>query len=175
MAISNDVSHVVIMSDSLSDTGTMWKKVAYGIIPMKIPSGLAKDSPRGRFTNGYAWSDDISAILANKFTIDALKKKYSIDSTDIADAIITNVEYVKDAVHDSYNLQNDKGVKYNGLDLVRNYSEGGLMSHSYRGVPSTSLPRFFTRLLLSSLGEMREKLFADDRANKTTMKHKRKL
>jgi phospholipase/lecithinase/hemolysin len=169
---ANKISHFVMMGDSLSDRGTLNKKKLFGFIPMSRLSGLSKDSPLGRFTNGLTWGDNFSAIMANKFIVNSLKKELHMDSTDIADAMISGDARVNNPVDNSYNLKDDKGVKYNGKDLVRNYTEGGLTAHSYRGMPSYSISRFFARLILSTLEMKREKLFSDDKALNTSAKHK---
>ncbi|VVC75314.1 hypothetical protein AQUSIP_06030 [Aquicella siphonis] len=69
------ISHFVMMGDSLSDRGTMDRRKLFGVIPMSWLSGLAGRSPRGRFTNGFAWSDYISAMLADEFIIQHAEKK----------------------------------------------------------------------------------------------------
>lgn len=166
------ISHLVMMGDSLSDRGTLNQRKLLGLVPMAWITGLHKDSPLGRFTNGLTWSDDLSATLANKFIFDSLKEKYGMTSPEIADAILVGDKRVIETIQNSYHLSDDKGVKFNGLDFVRNYCEGGLCAHSYRGVPSNSPSRFFSRLILSSLDEMRGKLLSDDKARRITNKQK---
>lgn len=160
------------MGDSLSDRGTMFKRMLLGFIPMSFLTGLSKHSPTGRFTNGLTWVDHLSADLGNEFTIQSLKKNYGLDACDIADGVITNDPRVKTALHNNYNLHDNTKVNYNGMDMVRTFTEGGVTSHSYRGVPSTSIPRFFARLILNSLSRLRERVFADDIANNVSAEKK---
>lgn len=158
------ITHFVLMGDSLSDRGRMDNENLLGIIPMSWVTGLDKNSPCGRFSNGFNWIDDLSADLANQFTINELKEKYGLSDADIADGIMNNNPRIKEALHSNYNLHDYAKVNFHGQDMIRTYTEGGLTSHSYRGVPSSSLPRFITRLILNSLSRMREKVFADDKA-----------
>lgn len=166
------ISHLVMMGDSLSDTGRMDEKELLGFIPMSRITGLKKNSPLGRFSNGYVWCDDVTATLANQFIIDSLKEKYGMTSAEVADAILMGDKRVKEVIQNAYNLRDYKGVKFNGLDFVRNYAEGGSSAHSYHGALSSSPSRFFARLILSSLDKMREKLLADDKASHISNKQK---
>jgi phospholipase/lecithinase/hemolysin len=178
------ISHIVMMGDSLSDRGTMDHRYLFGIIPMAWVAGLTSKSPQGRFTNGYAWSDHLSAMLVDEFIIHRAEHKHAagehkreqLDPTDIADNIITHhqpyqgasrqplldaeTDIADDVIADrrfekklehSYTLDNDMFVKFHGRDFVRNYDEGGLTSHDYSWQPSTSITRFFSRLILSTL------------------------
>jgi phospholipase/lecithinase/hemolysin len=167
-----NISYFIVMGDSLSDRGTLERRKLLGFIPMGWLTGLDKESPKGRFTNGLTWDDDLSATMANKFTIHSLKKEYGMGSRDISEGVINGDPRVKNVLQNNYNLDDDRRVKYKGKDMVRNYSEGGLTSHSYRGAPSYSIPRFFSRLILSTLGKMRQKLFADDKAQNISAKQK---
>jgi len=187
------ISHFVIIGDSLSDRGTLDHRYLLGFIPMRLVAGLAGKSPRGRFTNGFTWSDDFSATIADEFIIKRAEKnnalgaqhKYQFDNTDIADAILThsqnsNTEPVQldptdvadnvianrqfdRTIQNSYTLDNDLYVQYRGRDFVRSYDEGGLTAHDYRGAPSYSFTRFFSRLILATLDQKREKMLEHDR------------
>jgi phospholipase/lecithinase/hemolysin len=152
------ISHVVMMGDSLSDRGTLNHRYLFGIIPMARLTGLSGKSPRGRFTNGFAWSDHISAMFINEFII---QRALKLDATDIADNVITNPQFQHITEH-SYTLDNDLYVQYRGRDFVRNYDEGGLTSHSYSGKPSKSIKRFVDRLLVSTLTKKRKALLKHD-------------
>lgn len=160
------ISHVVIMGDSLSDRGTLDHRYLFDIIPMSIITGLAWQSPYGRFTNGFTWSDCISAMLADEFIIAHISKKFDLDSADIADAVLAGDIRLTDFVLNSYNLDNDRFVQFEGRDFVRCYDEGGLSAHDYRWKLSSSVERFFTRLILATLEGKREKLLDYD------LKHK---
>lgn len=194
------ISHIVMMGDSLSDRGTLNNRYLLGVIPMSWLSGLANKSPNGRFTNGYTWSDALSAKIISTFIINDFtknthsKQKQFQDSTDIADqviykrtiktaskqwdftdasdAVIARDKGIINKINYGYHLNNHLRVQYQGLDFVRSYLEGGLTAHDYSWKPSTSLSRFFSRLILSTLAKQREKLFYDDKNHAITMKQK---
>lgn len=194
------ISHIVMMGDSLSDRGTLNNRYLLGFIPMSWLSGLAKNSPSGRFTNGYTWSDALSAKIISRFIIDDFtqqttskkegyrdctdiaddvlhhrKKKRNIrqwDSTDTSDAVIASDYRIHNKINYGYRLNDNLRVQYQGLDFVRHYMEGGLTSHDYSWKPSKSLSRFFSRLVLSTLADQRQKLFEDDRHRAINRKQK---
>ncbi len=138
------ISHLVTEGDSLSDRGTLNKRYIMGIIPMSWISGLVKYSPRGRFTNGLAWSDHVIAMFANVFLLDELKKdhqveridelrgelglllvdkpkrKYGLESIDISDAIIAHDAHVEKLVQNSYSLDDDRHLMYKNLFKISN-------------------------------------------------------
>ncbi|WP_172622710.1 SGNH/GDSL hydrolase family protein [Aquicella siphonis] len=89
----------------------------------------------------------------------------------MADEVITDSRFKK-RIQNSYTLDNDLHVQYQGRDFVRSYDEGGLTSHDYSWVPSTSVSRFFSRLILSTLSEKRQKLMEDDHRHAVTKKQK---
>ncbi len=187
------ISHFVIIGDSLSDRGTLDHRYFLGFIPMRLLAGLAGKSPRGRFTNGFTWSDDFSATIADEFIIKRAERndapgaqhKYQFDNADIADAILTHSQSINPksaqldptdiadnviadrqfdrTIQNSYTLDNDLYVQYRGRDFVRSYDEGGLMAHDYRGAPSYSFSRFFSRLILATLDQKRETMLEHDR------------
>ncbi len=66
------IKQLIMMGDSLSDRGTLNKKLLFGCISLSKLSGLAGHSPEGRFTNGMVWSDHVSAEIASDFTIKRL-------------------------------------------------------------------------------------------------------
>jgi phospholipase/lecithinase/hemolysin len=184
------ISHIVMMGDSLSDRGTLNNRYLFGFIPMRWLSGLANKSPKGRFTNGYTWSDALCAKIISRFIIDDFtqhprsKKHLYQDSTDIADnvlhkrnvnksipqcdftdtsdAVITGDYRIFNKINYGYRLNNNLRVQYQGVDFVRHYMEGGLTAHDYSWSPSKSLSRFFSRLILSTLTDQRIKLLNDD-------------
>lgn len=206
------ISNLIIMGDSLSDRGTLSKRKLLGFISMKVLSGLRRKSPKGRFTNGYTWTDDLCVRFANQFILQSLKtdsklmvmqKKQSLSSRsadladdilslrhttakkvaiskqaltrsdDIADALIANERQIKDKVRQFYHLNDDQQFKYRDRGHIRFYVEGGLTASDYSFRPSTSIVRFFTRLILSSLKKKLKQLFKYDRDNKVTAQHKR--
>ncbi|CDZ77926.1 Phosphatidylcholine-sterol acyltransferase precursor [Legionella massiliensis] len=154
------ISHFVMLGDSLTDRGTANRRKI-----LRYITELERKSPKGRFTNGYTWSDHISARLISEFIIRELKTEAGMSPSDIADAIIHNEPRVKELVHGSYSLGDDLCVKYKGSDFVRNYDEGGLTSHDYSWAPSTSISRFATRLIVSTLGAKLAQLLAYDQEN----------
>lgn len=193
------ISHFLMMGDSLSDRGTLDERYLFGFIPMSWLSGLTR-SPYGRFTNGYTWTDQFSAMIASHFNIESalfphhphydfnsadqadevlthynhfqyLPHKH-LDKTDVADKIISDARFTT-RLRNSYTLDNDLYVKYNGRDLVRSYDEGGLTAHDYSWVPSTSISRFFSRIILSTLRSKREKVLAYDKKHAISEEQKK--
>lgn len=167
----HNISHLVMMGDSLSDRGTLYRRKWLGFIPMRILSGLEGHSPKGRFSNGYVWSDVFSSELAEEFIIKKFEKKGLSDS-DIADGVIDQDPNVDPQVHNAYSLKNDQAVRYLGEEFVRNYDEGGLTAHDYSWWPSKSITRYFSRLILATLGHKREELLNFDRSQHLSKKHK---
>lgn len=167
-----DVKYLIIMGDSSSDRGTVFRKKLLGCIPMSSISGLKGHSPNGRFTNGLAWDDHFVASIASDFTIKRLEKKWSLDDTDIADAIITRDQRILDAIFTGYFLDDDKFVNYRSQVWVRTYCEGGLMAHDYSWKLSTNPKRFFSRIILPTLEDMRKKILHYDESKQITAQHK---
>lgn len=157
------ISQIVTMGDSLSDRGIMSKKFLFGVIPMSLVSGLSGRSPDGRFTNGLAWDDHLAAAMASQFTIAEFHQATHYDYTDIADAVISKDRRFMASIQHNYHLNDEKEVKYRNQFFIRTYNEGGLTAHSYAWKPSTSLTRFFSRLILSTLKDMQELLIKNDR------------
>lgn len=170
-----EFNEIVYMGDSLTDQGAANERMIGHVLPLRRISGLHGLSPLGRFTNGLTWSDNTSAKIANKLTIDELKKTHRMDSTDIADAVIDRNKKVADSVRKNYHLRDDQAVKYKGYEVTRNYAEGGLSSHSYKYVPTHSFGRLFSRLVLSTLGQMRARLLAHDKEHAITAEQKAKI
>ncbi|VVC75603.1 hypothetical protein AQUSIP_08930 [Aquicella siphonis] len=169
-----DISRIIIMGDSLSDRGTIYKKKLFGFIPMSLLAGLTGTAPGDSFTNGMPWSDHFIAALANEFTIKKFQNDKKWRSDDMADAIINNDIHVRRAIEYYFNLRDDKKVDYRDNEFVRCYTEGGLTSHSYKWVPSISIKRFFTRLILSTLREKRADLLAHDEEHANVLPPKEK-
>lgn len=166
------IKHIIMMGDSLSDRGTMNKRLLFGWLPMHILSGLKGTSPDGRFTNGLAWSDHITAQIASDFTIKRLEKKWHLDHTDIADAIIAKDKRILHTIHDNYSLDDDEFVRFKNKTWVRSYCEGGLMAYDYGWSLSYSIVRFFTRIILSSLTDKRNKLMQHDTKHRISCQQK---
>lgn len=191
------ISHIILMGDSLSDRGTMDRRRLLGFIPMDGLSGLKSKSPRGRFTNGFTWSDDIFVSFANEFGIRQLEQQRrtpardeliegllddeptfhdrpSEDATDISDALIEDEPVVKKLVEKSYSLDKNLRFDYEGQVLARSYAEGGLTAHDYSWSFIDSITLFFSRLILSTLGKKRKELLADDKKHGITAENKAK-
>ncbi len=196
------ISRFVMMGDSLSDRGTLARRYLCWVFSMSYLSGLSQHSPLGRFTNGLAWTDHVSAMVADQFIIgeaernpDNLKPEDSTDlsddvldgemhtrakphqptpqaSADLADDVLGRDPRIAKLVENSYFLDNDRTVRYKGQDFVRNYDEGGLTAYDYSWLPSYSIVRYFTRLILSTLNYMRERLLGDDKAHEVSVQHK---
>jgi hypothetical protein len=161
-----------MLGDSLSDRGTMANRRLFGFIPMGRVLGLYETSPEGRFTNGFAWTDYLAAMLSNEFLIRDLKSTRDLDSTDIADGLINGDRNIAPLIQQSYTLKKDRVVEFKGKNLVRSYDEGGLTAHDYWGTLSRSMTVFFSRLIVCTLGKMRKKLLADDAAHKFSAQYK---
>lgn len=172
MKTRHRIRYIVMMGDSLTDRGTLEKRRLLDFIPMSWLSGLDGKSPFGRFTNGYTWSDAFSSSLVNKLTIKNLERKRRLDASDIADGIIDGDPHIDPIIHRNYTLDDDRGVEYQGREFVRSFAEGGLTAHDYSWVPSKSISRFFSRLILSTLSKKREILLKDDKAHELSPQHK---
>lgn len=166
------ISHIIMMGDSLSDRSTVDRRYILGFIPMSLLSGLHGASPKGRFSNGYVWADVISSFFASDFLIKEFKEQYGYSNDDIADAIIHHDKRVTDQIKYDYNLDDDLYVKYEGRDFIRSYDEGGLSAYDYSWMPSTSINRFFSRLILATLEDKRKKLLAYDKEHNFSLKQK---
>lgn len=165
------IEHLIIMGDSLSDRGTMDKRKLLGFIPMDALSGLKGESAKGRFTNGYVWSDYVSSMIANHLIIGALES-HGQKPEDIADALITGDKKLEKTLTEDDQLDSDRFVHFNGQDFMRSYDEGGLTSYSYRGKRSINIPRLVTAEILSTLADQRAKLLKDDKKRGLTKHHK---
>lgn len=160
------ISQIIIMGDSLSDRGTMFDKRFLGMPVMRWLSGLAGISPQGSFTNGFPWSDHFLAELASQFIIKEFKRERNYHSDDIADAVVNNDTQMQKATADYYHLTDDAHVRYRGCTFARTYTIGGLTSYDYSWWPSTSIKRFFSRLILPTLEDKRKELLEYDAAHK---------
>ncbi len=167
------VKHFVIFGDSLSERARLAHKHIFGI-PLADIAGLKGNSPKGRFTNGYAWSDVLCANMASELLKEEIKaaNPHDLDSADIADDIITHAPDAQTAVH-SYSLnRGDTYIGLNGVDFVRTYAEGGASSHNYHGDFSLNPVVEGSRLILSNLDHQRARLIRDDERFHVTPKHK---
>jgi len=164
--------YVITIGDSLSDRGTFFGRYLLGLYPMKRLSGLENKSPQGRFTNGFVWSDHVSAMIANEILIRQVKAKRHWDSTDIADAVITHSLPNQHSPHQAYSLNNHQLVNYHGKNILRSYNEAGLTAHDYHWIPSKNAKLSLVRNLVSTLSKMRQTLFDYDEANAITAEQK---
>lgn len=171
------ISRFVVLGDSLSDRGTLDKRYAAGVLPMRIVSGLSSKSPRGRFTNGFLWGDYVSASTAEQFEIDALRKKLKLDNSprsnaDICDDFLSNDLYLAQKNQKDFSLNNDKQVLFKGERFARFYCEGGLTSHNYVGDFTFNLVLWFSRLILTHLNSKVNQLIQDDRSYRVSRAEK---
>jgi phospholipase/lecithinase/hemolysin len=139
---------------------------------MSYLSGLAGVSPKGRFTNGYVWSDHISAKVASSFIINQLEEKPYMDDTGLSDAIINGEPDVLDVIKNSYHLDNDKVISFQGETWLRSYCAGGLSAYDYSWTFTFNIMVFFTRFVVSTLAQMRNQLFNYDLKNNISHEHK---
>lgn len=165
------ISHMAILGDSLSDRGTANREDAWGCIPLAWLAGLNGDSPDGRFTNGYVWSDMVGSLFASTFLIEQLKKEGAYANEDLADAVITHDPKIEKEL-DNYNLKNDCFLNYKKQNFMRSYAEGGLSSYNYSWKPSSSFTRFVTRTMLSHLAQKRNEMLNDDEIQQLSKKQK---
>jgi len=166
------ITNIIMMGDSLSDRGTMNKTKLFGLIPIVFFSGVKNSMNNESFTNGYPWSSQFIAILANQLTIRRLKDNKHIDDCDIADGVINSDPHIQSAVRDRYDLTHDKYVNYQGKKILRSYTEGGLLAHEYGFSPSISLKCFFARLVLTDLKAKRDMLLKDDKKANITVEER---
>lgn len=166
------IKGLVMMGDSLSDRGRLNNRMVFGCIPMSWLSGLAEYSPEGRFTNGWTWSDHLSAKFASDFTIHRIQKKWHLDKTDISDAIINRDSRILKEVKVSYSLDNNKFVNYDGKLWIRSYCEGGLTAYDYSWQLSADIMRFFTRFIVAKLSQMSNELLAYDKKHNLSNEEK---
>lgn len=166
------IKNMVMMGDSLSDRGTLNKSLLFGCIPWSVVGGLKGKSPTGRFTNGLVWSDHVSAKIASDFTIKRVQKKWRMDDTDIADSVITHERKIMHAINDNYSLDDDNFVNFYGRLWVRSYCLGGLTSHDYSWTLSSSIVRFFKRLVVSTLEDMATRVLNYDKEHNLSFEHK---
>lgn len=160
------ITRIITQGDSLTDRGTANRSLI-----LRYLSDLHNKSPKGRFTNGYVWSDHISARFISDFLISHFKRQ-GLKSTEISDAILNGDAKIENPIHQSYTLDNDLYIKYKGHEFVRTYDEGGLTAHDYSWALSYNPARFFSRLILSTLDSKREKLLAYDREQNISPAHK---
>lgn len=142
------IRYLTILGDSLSEQGSLNTR-SICCIPLAKFSGLAGKSPNGRFTNGWCWDDYLAAMLENKFQ--------GKDPKDIEEILASN------GIFDDFSMTDYMGTRFFEL-----YSQGGLSAFNYNGKLSCSIPVFFSRLILESLEDEREKMLADDIVFKTS-------
>jgi len=161
MSLLRPIHNIIIMGDSLSDRQTLSKRLLFGTVPMGDISGLNGRSPRGRFTNGYVWSDHLSAWIAEDLFIRKLREQ-GLSSADIADDIISGGK-IHQELQSAFCLNDDQAVYYKGKHFIRTFCEGGLSAHDYRGDLSAGAPQLAARQLVSTLNDKRNEIIHDDR------------
>lgn len=170
------ISHLVVMGDSLSDRGTVCKRYLGGVVPMRWILEMDAHTHNGRFTNQNTWDDDFSTMLASGFLAKHFKSEHKgvLDDTDIADDVINGGAAVTEEVSSAFNLDNDLMIQYNGAGFVRNFCEGGLSAADYSQELTFNPIIEMSRKILSNLVTQRQKLFADDNYKNITEEQKSK-
>ena len=171
--MGNSIEYYIFFGDSLTDQGEMYRRKLFGLKSMKGISGLQGKSPRGRFTNGYSWNDQFITLIYENAVIQALKD-CGKSSDDIADDIIAGDSKITRLLHEEFNLNNHKQVKFRKRDFVRSYNEGGVSAYDYSKRVTLNLRLFGTEKILSNLTEKRKMLLEDDEARAVTDEHKEK-
>jgi len=156
---------LVILGDSLSDAGRLYKTSLIGKI-----SGIDKNnSPYGAFTNAVPWSMAEQGKLANCTILDAVKKQgKDLDATDVSDELISGAK----KAHTLYKLDHNKRGYVGGKLITRTYALGGLTSYDYGRKISSRLSLTLTRLFVSTLRAQRKELLVDDLREKRTLAEK---
>lgn len=200
--MKHHISYIIMMGDSLSDRGTLDRRKLFGLLPMDFLTALRKYSPRGRFTNGFAWSDLLSARFAEQMLIhelkhdglDLLNASVEHDSTYISDSIIDHNHHrtgrlprqdpsdIADAlIAKDYHMQRQVEAIYTlDNDLFVKYEGRDFVRNYDEGGLTAhnwhgpSLNRFFQRNLASTLSEKRTNLLRYDAAHKVSEEDKEK-
>lgn len=150
------ISHIITMGDSLSDRGEMEHRKLFDIIPMAILSGLSKRSPKGRFTTGLVWDDDLANFIYKRDYAQKYGQKY------LNNNIVMNNKI----------LNNFNRVKFDNQTILRSYDEGGLTSYNYAEHFNRNINRDAESDILSNLDKMRAKIKGDDVSCDITQTHK---
>jgi phospholipase/lecithinase/hemolysin len=161
------INGIIIMGDSLTDRGAMDER---------LPGFLTKlnKSPLGRFTNGYAWSDRVAAMIAADMTIDNLKKK-GMSSTEISDMMLSgDKKFAKEFESHFYSLKDHGKIEYKGQTFIRTYAEGGMTADKYKFGLGKDMGGKVARLAISNLGAKRKQLLKDDKTSRITAEEKSK-
>lgn len=171
------ITQLVVLGDSLSDRGTLYKHMLLGILPMNFLSGLSKkSSPKDRFTNGYLWGDYVSAAIVERFEISDQRRRLKLnhtasDNADVSDEFLSN-PVVREQNRSAFNLNDDKYVLFKGNRFARFYCEGGLASHDYSTYLSTNTIIEASRLISATLEKKREELLSYDKKNQISKQDK---
>jgi phospholipase/lecithinase/hemolysin len=132
------ISKIVFTGDSMTDRGKMNQRRLLNQIPMSVLSGLAGQSPLGRFTNGYACSD---------YFIQSFAESIDLKVTD----------------HDLM-ASPDRVSTQEGIIVARTYCEGGATAHNY-GYRDTLDPTLIGKqTILASLDALRDRQLDDESA-----------
>lgn len=153
------IDELVVFGDSLTDVNLM-RLSAVGNY-----SGLKGNSPKGSFTNGYTWLGHINTDLFNAAIIPAVREHLIRKKKSNADEdVIQYIQMKKEKINKLFKLQTEDQCNIfsiNGKVVTRSYAIGGATAYSYRGMPSKSLTRYFTRLMVATLADQRKKFLAD--------------
>ncbi len=126
-------------------------------------------------------SATVDALIENPVKKAHLPRHASLNDlrTGISDGVIDGDQAIRPVVEKSYSLDmklkhNNLQFKYQGQVLARSYAQGGLTAHDYSWTLSSSMSRFFSRLVLATLGQKRNQVFTDDIAERITPEEKQK-
>lgn len=179
--VLREIEEFCILGDSLSEQGKMDHRKFLYVLPMDFVTGLRKKSPRGAFTNGYAWSTLFGFALINFLIIQKIKndldqKNLPSDSTEVSDAWI-----IKDPISQAAKIAHEATVTDqsisdgNDSDFFRNYAEGGATAHNYKREFTWNISLLLTRLLVTNLDQECNDLIQHDAELKISRDQKEKI
>lgn len=165
------IDEIDVFGDSLTDINLM-RNSAVGDY-----CGLKGNSPKGSFTNGYTWLGHLYNYLFNRSVIPAIENHLKSTGKSHTDDDIDNYLKNKEKIKKYFELKNEgqsNVLTINGKVVSRSYAIGGATADSYKWLPSTSITRYFTRLMVSRLEDQRNKFLADE-AGATDQEKRNKL
>lgn len=109
---------------------------------------------------------------ASDCTAHAARLRPSLSDSNIRDGHIINREPGEPVHTEDFELDNYLAVTYHGKTWLRSFCQGGLTAYDYSWHLSTSIVRFFTRAILSTLDDMRHMVLNNDRNRGITWRDK---
>ncbi|MBA2653234.1 MAG: SGNH/GDSL hydrolase family protein [Tatlockia sp.] len=156
--------------DSLSDRGTMYKRLLLGIIPLAKMSGLEGNSADGRFTNQYTWLDHWAAVMVESQYIKDLEQQ-GYTPVGIVELLLTSKEH-QEAFRNSFHLDNSVHVRNYGQEFYETYCEGGATAADWSEDFTWNLAQFATRKIVNTLENERKLFLAEQDAKFVTQEEK---